>query len=108
MQTGGVVQGANTIPRRGRLNALLAILAVVAISALVALLVWTVPPATSGIGAEDTVHAARAGSAVIHDDAGRVHTGMAPGYAAIHDDAGNVRTVAGSAIVHDDAGSVNR
>ncbi len=73
MQTGSVVQGANTIPRRGRLNALLAILALVAIAAVVALLMWIVPLATSGVGAENAVPAARAGSAVIHDDAGSVN-----------------------------------
>lgn len=106
VQTGGVVQGANTIPRRGRLNALLAMVAIVAIAAVVALLTWVVPPATSGVGAEDP--AARAGSAIVHDDAGSVHTGLAPGYAPVHDDAGNVHPAAGSAIIHDDAGRVNR
>ncbi|CAN5676761.1 hypothetical protein BH18ACT11_BH18ACT11_21660 [soil metagenome] len=90
VQTGGVVQGANTLSRRARLNALLAILAIVAIAAAVVLLMWIVPLTTSGVGAENAVPAARAGSAVIHDDAG------------------SVNTVAGSAIVHDDAGSVNR
>ena len=107
MQTGGVVQGANTIPRRGRLNALLAVAAVVAIAAMVALLIWVVPPVTSGVGVEDAVPAARAGSAIVHDDAGSVHTGLAPGYAAVHDDASNVPKVAGSGIIHDDAGNVH-
>jgi hypothetical protein len=108
VQTGGVVQGANTIPRRGRLNALLAIAAVVTIAAVVALLMWVVPLVTSGVGVEEAVPAAGAGSAIVHDDAGRVHTGLAPGFAAVHDDAGNLPKVAGSAIIHDDAGSVNR
>jgi hypothetical protein len=106
VQTGGVVQGANTIPRRGWLKVLLAVAAVVAI-AVVALLIWVVPPVTSGVGVEEAVPAARAGSAIVHDDAGSVHTGLATGYAAVHDDAGNVPKVAGSAIVHDDAGSVH-
>jgi hypothetical protein len=107
VQTGGVVQGANTIPRRGRLNALLAVAAAVAIAAAVALLIWVVPPVTSGVGVEDAAPAARAGSAIVHDDAGSVHSGLATGYAAVHDDAGNMPKVAGSAIVHDDAGSVH-
>ena len=94
VQTGGVVQGANTIPRRGRLNALLAVAAVVAIAVAVALLIWVVPPVTSGVGVEEAVPAARAGSAIVHDDAGSVHSGGR--YAAVHDDAGNVPKVAAS------------
>ena len=78
VQTGGVVQGANTIPRRGWLNVLLAVAAVVAI-AVVALLIWVVPPVTSGVGVEEAVPAARAGSAIVHDDAGSVHTGWRQG-----------------------------
>ena len=77
VQTGGVVQGANTIPRRGWLNVLLAVAAVVAI-AVVALLIWVVPPVTSGVGVEEAVPAARAGSAIVHDERG-VHTGRRQG-----------------------------
>jgi hypothetical protein len=116
VQTGGVVQGANTIPRRGWLNVLLAVATVVAI-AVVALLIWVVPPVTSGVGVEEAVPAARAGSAIVHDDAGSVHSGA--GSAAVAN-GGHPETYyplpngkraslnAGSAIIHDDAGSMNR
>lgn len=77
MQRGRVVQGANTIPRRGRLNALLASVAVLAIAALVALLVWVGPLGFGGVEMRDAVPGA--GTAVIHDDAGNVHAGLAPG-----------------------------
>lgn len=107
MQTGGVMQGANTIPRRGRLNALLAGVAVLAIAALVALMVWVGPLGVGGVETRDVVPAAGAGTAVIHDDAGSVHTGLAPGYAPVHDDVGNANPAAGTAIVHDDAGNMN-
>lgn len=66
MQADGAVRGDTTMPRPRRLRALLAI---VVIAALVALLVWAVPFATSGVGAE----AAGTGSAIVHDDAGSVH-----------------------------------
>jgi hypothetical protein len=51
--------------------------------------VWVVPLATSGVGAEDAISKAGAGSAVIHDDAGNVNrnTGSAP----IHDDPWNLK-----------------
>ena len=68
MQVSGPVQGVSTIPRRRRLNALLAIAAIVVIAAVVALMVWVVPLATSGVGAEDAVPKAAAGSAVIPDE----------------------------------------
>lgn len=100
------MQGANTIPRRGRLNALLASVAVLAIAALVALLVWVGPLGFGGVEMRDAVPGA--GTAVIHDDAGNVHAGLAPGYATVHDDAGNLHPTAGTAIVHDDTGNVNR
>lgn len=119
MQTCGVVQGANTIPRRGRLNALLAVAAAVAIAAVVALLIWVVPPVTSGVGVEEAVPAARAGSAIVHDDAGSVHSGAgsAPvangGYPETYYPLPNGKLAslnagAGSAVIHDDAGRVNR
>ena len=106
MQTGGALQGANTIPRRGRPNALLVGVAVLAIAAIVALMVWVGPLGYGGVETRDAVPAA--GAAVVHDDAGAVHTGLAPGYATVHDDAGNMAPAAGTAIVHDDAGYVNR
>ena len=86
MQADGAVRGDTTIPRPRRLRALLAI---VVIAALVALLVWAAPLATGGAGVEDAFPNVGAGSAVLHDDAGNVHSN------------------AGSAIVHDDAGSVH-
>ena len=67
---GGAAQGASTIHQRRRLNALLAIAAIVVIAAVVALLVWVVPPATSEVGADDAIP--KAGSAVVHDDAGNM------------------------------------
>ncbi len=74
MQVDGAVQGVSTMPRRKRLNVVLAIVAVVVIGAMVALLVWVVPLATSGVGAEDAISKASAGSAIIHDDAGNLPT----------------------------------
>ena len=105
VQTGGALQGAHTIPPRGRLNALLAVVAVLAIAAFMAL-VGAGPFGFGGVETRETVPAAGAGTAVVHDDAGSVNRGLAPGYAPVHDDAGNLGT--GSAPVHDDAGSVNR
>jgi hypothetical protein len=103
MQAHGAAQGVGTIPRRGRrLEVLLAIAAIVAVTAL---LVRGVPPATSGVGAEDVNLRAGAGAAIVHDDAGTMPLGV--GSATIHDDAGNIPTGAGPAIVHDDAGNMN-
>ena len=73
MQTGGVVQGANTIPRRSRPNALLAGVAVLAIAALMALLVWIGPLGVGGVETKDVVPGVEAGTTVIHDDAGNVN-----------------------------------
>jgi hypothetical protein len=106
VQTGGVMQGANTIPRRSRPSALLAGVAVLAIAALVALMFWVGPLGFGGVQTKDAVPATGAGTAVVHDDAGNLHTGLAPGYAAVHDDAGNVHPATGTAIVHDDAGNM--
>jgi hypothetical protein len=75
VQVGGAAQGASTIPRRRRLNALLAIAAVVVIAA-VALLAWSVPLATGGV--EDANPKAGASSAVIHDDAGNMNRNFYP------------------------------
>jgi hypothetical protein len=106
VQTGGVMQGANTIPRRSRPNALLAGVVVLAIAALVAMMVWVGPFGFGGVETKGAVPAAGAGTAIVHDDAGAVHPGPAPGYAAVHDDAGNVPPATGTAIVHDDAGNM--
>jgi len=119
------LQGANTIPPRGRLNALLAFVTVLAIAAFMALVVWAGPIGLGGVETRETVPAAGAGTAVVHDDAGSVNRGLATGYAPVHDDAGNVGTglapgyapvrhdvgagqpAVGTAIVHDDAGNVH-
>jgi hypothetical protein len=126
VQTGGALQGAHTIPPRGRLNTLLAVVAVLAIAAFMALVVWAGPFGTGGVETREAVPAAGVGTAVVHDDAGSVHSGLTPGYAPAHDDAGNVgtglapvyspvrhdvgieRPTARTAAVHDDAGYVHR
>lgn len=86
MQADGALQGGSTIPRRRRLS----VVAIVVIAAMVvALMVWTAPFATSGgVGAEDAIPKAGAGSAIVHDDAGNMPLGA--GSAVIHDDAGNL------------------
>jgi hypothetical protein len=68
MQVGGLVQGAGAIHPPRRLEVLLAIAAIVVIAAVVALVVWVVPLATSGVGTEDAVPKAGAGSAVIPNE----------------------------------------
>ena len=101
--------GVGTIPRRGGrwLEALLTVATILVIVALMALMTRGVvaPTDTGGVGAQDA-KAGVVGSAIVHDDPGAVHTGLAPGYAPIHDDAGNMPLGTGSAIVHDDAGNV--
>jgi hypothetical protein len=82
-----------------------AILAIVVIAAVVALLVWVVPLATSGVGAEVANPNAGAVPAVLHDDAGDMLSGTVP--AGIHDDAGNMLSGAGAATLHDNAGKMN-
>jgi hypothetical protein len=105
MQVGSAVHGVSTVPRRRRLNVLVAILAIVVIAAVVALLVWVVPLATSGVGAEVANPNAGAVPAVLHDDAGDMLSGTVP--AGIHDDAGNMLSGAGAATLHDNAGKMN-
>ena len=136
MQAHGAARGAGvgttTMPQRGgRLEVLVAIAAIVVIAAVVALMMWVVPLATSGVGAEDAISKASADSAIIHDDAGNLPTDaeraafyqMRQGAvkntgimrASMVKDMGQMRgtdpgTVAplnaGSAVVHDDAGNV--
>lgn len=89
MQTGGAVRGVKTIPWRGWLEALLAIAVVVFLAAMMVLLVWTSSTTTGGVDSGTAVPA-RAGNAYVHDDAGAVNPGLAPGSAVVHDDAGNV------------------
>ena len=87
---------------------MLTVAAILVIVALMALMTRGVvaPTDTGGVGAQDA-KAGVVGSAIVHDDPGSVHTGLAPGYAPIHDDAGNMpATGAGGAVVHDDAGNV--
>jgi hypothetical protein len=116
MQAGSAAQGVGTIPRRRRLNVLLAAAAVLVVAAMVALLVWAGPLTTSQVGTEDAIP--KAGSAVVHDDAGNLNRNSYPlphgkvaqpfagaSDAVLHDDAGNMPPSAGSAIIHDDAGN---
>ena len=101
MQAQGAARGGvGTITRRGGrwLEALLTVATILVIVALMALMTpgGVVPTDTGGVG-----------SAIVHDDPGTVHSGLAPCFAPIHDDAGNMpATGAGAAVVHDDAGNV--
>ena len=112
MQAQGAAQrggGVGTIPRRGGrwLEAMLTVATILVIVGLMALMTrgMVAPADTGGVGAQDAK--AGMGSAIVHDDAGTVHSGLAPGYAPVHDDAGNMpATGAGAAVVHDDAGNV--
>ena len=99
MQTGSAVQGANTIPRRRWPNALRALVVIAFVAGAMVLLVWVVPPATSGVGAND---APKAGvvSTVVHEDAGN--------YPLPKGKLAPLNAGAGSAVIHNDAGSVNR
>ena len=72
------------------MSSLLAMVAVLAITAFMALVMWAGPLSVGGVETRVTVPAAGAGTAVVHDDPGSVHRGLAPGYAPIHDDAGEV------------------
>jgi hypothetical protein len=79
---------------------LLTVAAILVIVALMALMTrGVVTPATGG--AQD----AKAGAAVVHDDAGNMRATGA-GATVVHDDAANMPVGAGSAVVHDDAGNV--
>ena len=86
--------GVGTIPRRGGrwLGALLTVAAILVIVALMALMTrGMVAPADTGeVGPRDA-KAGVVGSAIVHDDPGIVHSGLAPCFAPVHDDAGNVR-----------------
>ena len=82
-----------------------AILVIVALMALMERGMVAPPADTAVVGAQDA-KAGVVGSAIVHDDAGTVHSGLAPGYAPVHDDAGNMPLGTGSAIVHDDAGNM--
>jgi ABC-type Co2+ transport system permease subunit len=73
MQVGGAVHGASTIHRRRRLNALLAIVAIVVIAAVVALMVWVVPLAMSGVGAEGAVPKPETPWVTLYDAEGNAH-----------------------------------
>ena len=130
MQAQGAAQrgGVGTIPRRGGrwLEALLTVAAILVVVTLMALMTrgMVAPPAdTGGVGAQEANKAGVVGSATVHDDAGSVHSGLAPGFAPVHDDAGNMPpelyyplphgkvansdmgAIEGLAIVHDNAGN---
>ena len=97
MPAGGAAQGAGTIHPRRQLNALQAMAAIVVIAAMVALVVWIVPLARSGGGAEEVnPKAAAAGSAVYYP----LPQGKAASYYPLPH--GKVAPDAGSAPVHDD------
>ena len=110
MQAHGAARGGvgTSMPRRGgRLEVLVAIAAIVVIAAVVALMVWVVPLATSGVGAEDAI--SKGQGAV--KDTGIMHASMVK-------DMGQMRGTdprkvaplnagAGSDVIHHDAGSVN-
>jgi hypothetical protein len=68
---------------------LLTVAAILVIVALMALMTrgMVAPADTGGVGAQDA-KAGVVGSAIVHDDAGTVHSGLAPGYAPVHDDTG--------------------
>jgi hypothetical protein len=101
MQVGGLVQGADTIRPRGRLNALPAIAAILVIAAAVALLAWTVSLVPSGVGAEDAIPSAESSRVTLYDDWGNAHlvdvraggAEDAPPWVRLHDDEGNVYLV---------------
>ncbi len=72
----------------GRLGGLLAVAAVLIVVAVMAAMAWGMGAlATGGLGAEDAD--LKAGSALVHDDAGNMPP--ATGSAIVHDDASNVR-----------------
>ena len=104
MQAAGVVQGAGTVPRRRRRNALVAIAAIVVIAAVVALAAWLVPFATSGVGAVDAIPKAETPWVTLFDDEGNAHlvhvrTGGAkdaPPWVRLYDDESNVYLVTGA------------
>ena len=114
MQAHGAAQrggGVGTIPRRGGrwLEAVLTVAAILVIVALMALMTrGVVAPTDTGVVGTQDAKAGFVGSAIVHDDPGIVHSGLAPCFAPIHDDAGNMpaTTGAGAAVVHDDAGNV--
>jgi hypothetical protein len=68
MQAGGAAQGVGTIHPRRRLKALLTTAAILVVAAVVALMVWVMPLAMSGVGTEEAVPKAAAGSAVTPDE----------------------------------------
>jgi hypothetical protein len=81
------------------------VLAIVVIAAMVALLAWAGALATSGVGAEDANPKAGAGSAIVHDDAGKVSRYS---YPLPHGKVANPNAAGvGSAVIHDDPGNVH-
>ena len=99
MHVDGAVQGVSTIPRRRRLNVLLA---TVVAATVVTLVVWVVPLATSGVGAEDAVPRAETPWMTLYDDEGDAHlvhvvraggAEDAPPWVRLFDDKGNVYLV---------------
>ena len=91
MQAHGAARGGvgTPMPRGGgRLGGLLAVATVLIVVAVIAAITWGMgAPATGGLRVEDAN--LKAGSALVHDDAGNMPP--ATGSAIVHDDAGNVR-----------------
>ena len=101
-EEGGAMQEVSTRPRRPLRRGLYVVMAVVVVAAALALAVLVDAPATttSGAGADDA--RPKAGSAIVHDDAGNVGNLY---YPLPH---GKAASDAGPAVLHDDAGNVNR
>jgi len=128
MQAHGAARGGvgTTMPRRGgRLEVLVAIAAIVMIAAVVALMVWVVPLATSGVGAEDAISKDQGtvkNTGIMHasmvkdmgqgavKNTGIMHVSMVKDMGQMRGtDPGKVEPLnagAGSAVVHDDASNV--
>ncbi len=92
MQAHGAARGGvgTPMPRGGgRLGGLLAVASILVVLAVMAVMAWGVgAPATRGVGAEDAN--LKAGSALVHDDAGNMLS-AGTGTTLVHDDAGNVK-----------------
>jgi hypothetical protein len=77
------------------------LLAIVVVAAVVSLVVWVVPLATSGVGAENAIPRAETPWVTLYDDAGDAHlvhvrTGGAedvPPWVRLYDEEGNVYLV---------------
>jgi hypothetical protein len=78
---------------------LLALVAIVMIAAVVALMVWVVPLATSGVGAQDDMPAPEASWVTLYDAEGNSHL--------VHMRAGRVEDAAPWEVLYDAEGNVH-